>query len=71
MTLFVVIGLVGDSLLGGSSTVPGLDSNDLQVQRAKVHAVALPSSKVVGDRDGPAGSGTVADGNVLVEGLGA
>lgn len=46
----------------------GLDSNNLQVHLAKVHAVSLPSIEMVVESDGAASSAAVADRDVLVEG---
>jgi hypothetical protein len=53
--------LVGDCLLRGPGAAPALDSDDLEVQGAEVHAMARPGVKVVGDGDGAAGAATAAD----------
>jgi hypothetical protein len=53
--------LVSDGLLRGPSAAPALDGDDLKVQGAEVHAMALPGVEMVGDGDGAAGAAAATD----------
>ena len=46
--------LVGDSLPASATTIPALNSDDLEVQGAKVQTQILPGIEVVLDGDGAA-----------------
>ena len=64
-TLFLV---VVDGVGGRATSAPALDSNDLKVESAKVHAMGCPRVEVVLNSDYAFGSGRLADRDVLVEG---
>jgi hypothetical protein len=55
----------------GARTAPAFDGQDLIVQGAKIQAMRSPSGEMICNRDGTAGAGTGADGNVLLKGSGS
>jgi hypothetical protein len=63
--------LVGDSLPASATTIPALNSDDLEVQGAKVHAEICPGLEVVLNSDCTANRAGFADRDVLVESRGA
>jgi hypothetical protein len=63
--------LVGDGLIAIATAIPALNSDDLEVQGAKVQTQILPGIEVVLDGDGAADAAGIADWDILIESRGA